>query len=76
LIAKEIFQKFKHLVMLKSDEMTASRLNLRDDIRLETLSKDPDRLRAYYYAEESDTYTLFTPYMITENSIIKQLKTL
>ena len=76
LTAKEIFQKFKYLIMLKSDEMAASRLNLRDDIRLENLSKDPDRLRAYYYAEESDAYTLFTPYMITENSIIEQLKTL
>lgn len=76
LTAKEVFRKFKHLVMLKSDEMTAGRLFLKDEIRLETLSKDPDRLRAYYYADESDTYTLFTPYMITKNSIIEQLKTI
>lgn len=62
LTAKEIFQKFKHLIMLRSDEMTGSRLNLRDDIRLERLSSDSERLRAYYYAEESDAYTLFTPY--------------
>lgn len=71
--AKEIFKKFKHLIMLKSDEMTASRLNLRDDIRLETLSKDPDRLRAYYYAEESDSYTLFTPYMLPDVNNILEL---
>lgn len=62
LTAKEIFQKFKHLIMLRSDEMTGSRLNLRDDIRLERLSSDSERLRAYYYAEEGDAYTLFTPY--------------
>lgn len=71
--AKEIFKKFKHLIMLKSDEMTASRLNLRDDIRLETLSKDPERLRAYYYAEESDSYTLFTPYMLPDVNNILEL---
>ena len=60
---KLLFQKFKHLIMLKSDEMTGITLHLNDDIRLEKLSVDWERLRAYYYAEESDRYTLFTPYM-------------
>lgn len=77
LTAKEVFQKFKHLIMLKSDEMAASRLNLRDNIRLETLSKDAERLRAYYYAEEKDEYTLFTPYIIGEGTnIVKLIETI
>ena len=69
---KELFKKFKHLVMLKSDENAATQLHLRNDIRLENLSKDSDRLRAYYYAEESDTYTLFTPYMPLKGKELKQ----
>ncbi len=74
---KELFQKFKHLLLLKSDENAATQLHLRNDIRLENLSKEEDRLRAYYYAEESDTYTLFTPYMPLEGKDLKEfIKTL
>lgn len=69
---KELFQKFKHLILLKSDSNAATQLHLRNDIRLENLSKDEERLRAYYYAEESDTYTLFTPYMPLEGNEFKQ----
>lgn len=69
---KEMFKKFKHLILLKSDENAASQLHLRNDIRLENLSKDEERLRAYYYAEESDTYTLFTPYMPLKGKEFKQ----
>lgn len=74
---KVVFQKFKHLVMLKSDETTGVTLHLNDDIRLEKLSSDWERLRAYYYAEESDSYTLFTPYMPSKSKgIINLLKTI
>ena len=74
---KELFQKFKHLLLLKSDENAATQLHLRNDIRLENLSKEEERLRAYYYAEESDTYTLFTPYMPLEGKELKEfIKTL
>lgn len=74
---KELFQKFKHLILLKSDENAATQLHLRNDIRLENLSKEEERLRAYYYAEESDTYTLFTPYMPLEGKDLKEfIKTL
>ena len=71
--SKELFQKFKHLIMLRSDEMTGSRIGLSDDIRLEKLSSDWERLRAYYYAEESDSYTLFTPYMPSKSKDIINL---
>lgn len=72
---KLVYQKFKHLIMLKSDESASAQLHLNDNIRLETLSKDLERLRAYYYSEESDTYTLFTPYMeLSNDEIINLLK--
>lgn len=72
---KLVYQKFKHLIMLKSDESASAQLHLNDNIRLEALSKDLERLRAYYYSEESDTYTLFTPYMeLSNDEIINLLK--
>lgn len=74
---KVVFQKFKHLVMLKSDETAGVTLHLNDEIRLEKLSSDWERLRAYYYAEESDSYTLFTPYMPSKSKdIINLLNTI
>ena len=77
LSTKELYQRFKHLILLRSDEMTSSRLSLNDDIHLEKLSSDWERLRAYYYAEESDNYTLFTPYMPSKSKdIINLLKTI
>lgn len=73
---KMVYQKFKHLIMLKSDEAASAQLHLNDNIRLETLSKDLERLRAYYYSEESDTFTLFTPYMeLSNEEIMNLLKT-
>ena len=58
---KTVFSKFKHLIMLRSDENAINRLNLNDELALENLSSDPERLRAYYYNEATDTYVLFTP---------------
>lgn len=70
---KDLFQKFKHLILLRSDEKAGMQMHLRDDVLLDQLSKDSERLRAYYYAEDSDTYTLFTPYV---TSSIEELKSL
>ena len=53
---------FRHLVMLKSDENAVTTLGLSDDLKLENLSSDIERLRAYYYNEGNDSYTLFTPF--------------
>lgn len=60
---RDVYKKFRHLILLKSDAATSSQLHLDDEIRLEQLCKDEDRLRAYYYSEESDEYRLFTPYI-------------
>lgn len=72
---KALYQKFKHLILLKSEERASSQLGLRDDIRLENLSREAERMRAYYYSEESDEYALFTPFMAVENveSLIKYM---
>lgn len=59
--AKEVFKMFKYLVMLHSEENVATRL-ISNDIKLEKLSDKNERLRAYYYSEDDDKYTLFTPY--------------
>ena len=68
--SKVVFSMFKHVVMLRSEEKTAMTLGLSDDIRLEDLSSEQERLRAYYYSEEDDSYQLFSPYTLpTENEL-------
>lgn len=61
--AKDFFNMFRHLVMLKSDENAVNTLGLSDDLRLENLSSDVERLRAIYYNETNNSYTLFTPFV-------------
>lgn len=60
--AKDFFNMFHHLVMLKSDDNAVNTLGLSDDLRLENLSSDIERLRAIYYNETNNSYTLFTPF--------------
>lgn len=60
--AKELFSMFRHLVMLKSDPNAVNFIGLSDDLKLENLSSDIERLRAIYYNETNDSYTLFTPF--------------
>ncbi len=60
--AKDFFNMFHHLVMLKSDENAVNTLGLNDDLKLENLSSDIERLRAIYYNETNNSYTLFTPF--------------
>lgn len=62
LSAKDFFNMFHHLVMLKSDDNAVNTLGLSDDLKLENLSSDIERLRAIYYNETSNSYTLFTPF--------------
>lgn len=62
LSAKEFFNMFHHLVMLKSDDNAVNTLGMSDELRLENLSSDIERLRAIYYNETNNSYTLFTPF--------------
>ena len=60
--ARDFFNMFHHLIMLKSDENAINTLGMSDDMRLENLSSDIERLRAIYYNETNNSYTLFTPF--------------
>ncbi len=60
--AKELFNMFHHIVMLKSDDNAVNTLGMSDDLKLENLSSDIERLRAIYYNETNNSYTLFTPF--------------
>lgn len=60
--SKEFFSMFHHLVMLRSDEKALGGLGLSDDLKLENLSSDIERLRAIYYNDTNNSYTLFTPF--------------
>lgn len=62
--AKFVFGKFNHLVMLRSEEKAAAPLGLSDDIHLDQLPSEDERLRAIYYASDRDVYQMFTPYII------------
>ena len=64
LTQQAVFSMFKHIVMLKSASDAALKLRLSDDIKLDALSEEAERLRAYYYNDEEGTYTLFTPYVL------------
>lgn len=65
LSAQNVKNLFRHWVMQRSASEAGMMLRLRDDIRLDTLSDDPDRLRAIYYNDDADTYRLMTPYRYT-----------
>ena len=60
--ARDFFNMFHHLIMLKSDENAVNTLGMSDDLRLENLSSDIERLRAIYFNETNNSYTLFTPF--------------
>ncbi len=66
---------FRHWVMLHSASDAALALRLSDEIRLDNLSDDLDRLRAIYYSDDTDTYKLLTPYRYTtEEENVELLK--
>ena len=73
----DLYAKCKHVILMRSEDTALSSLWLQDDIRvaIPKLEDNPNRLRAYYYNEESDNYLLFTPFVLpdkdTINNIIK-----
>jgi hypothetical protein len=48
--------------MLRSDAGAVNSLGMSDDLKLENLSSDIERLRAIYYNEANDSYTLFSQF--------------
>ena len=71
--SKFIFKKFRHLIMLKSDDKAALSLGLPDEIRLDTLNSEPERLRAIYYADGDDGWTLFSPFAMPNKNELSNL---
>lgn len=73
--SKTIYSRFCHLIILRSNEKDIHSLKLPDEIRPDTLEDNAERLRAYYYNEGSNTYSIFTPYMMPSvekvNNILK-----
>ena len=73
ILPKDVLKKFRHLVLLRSDARTNSRLWLPEEIQLDTLSGAPERLRAIYYADGDDGWTLFSPFVQPNKDIISSL---
>ena len=71
--SKFVFRMFRHLVLLRSDEKTAFKLGIPDEIRLEGLNSEPERLRAVYYADGDDRWTLFSPFAMPNETELSNL---
>ena len=70
---KFVYRLFRHLILLKSDFKSVSTLGLADDIRPESLNSEADRLRAIYFADGDDGWTLFSPFAIPDEKEFKSL---
>lgn len=59
---KTVSSRFKHLIVLRTDVRCSNSLGISDEYNVETLSTDPERLRAYYYNDDSAKCVLFSPF--------------
>lgn len=73
ILPKDVLKKFRHLVLLRSDARTNSKLWLPEEIQLDTLNGATERLRAIYYADGDDGWTLFSPFVQPSKDIISSL---
>jgi hypothetical protein len=48
-------------------------LGIPDEIRLENLNSEQERLRAIYYADGDDGWTLFSPFALPNESELSNL---
>lgn len=71
--SKFVLKKFRHLIMLRSDEKASMKLGIPDEIRLESFNSEPERLRAVYYADGDEGWTLFSPFAMPNKEIITSL---
>lgn len=65
--------KFRHKVILKSENKFLTPMRFSVDIDVEQLSDEEERLRAYYYPE-GDAPILFTPFQMLDKEIINSQK--
>lgn len=71
--AKVVSSRFKHIVILRSEARAAMSLGLGDDLTVENLSADIERLRAYYYCDDDGSARLFSPYEFISSTLLKTL---
>lgn len=71
--AKTIYSHFAHIILLRSGEQDVLNLRLLDDINPAALEDNADRLRAYYYNESGNRYSLLTPYVMPSIEQIDKL---
>ena len=61
--------KFRHKVILKSENKFLMPMRFSQEIDVEALSDEEEHLRAYYYPEGDDPI-LFTPYQMPDKTIL------
>ena len=61
--------KFRHKVILRSENKFLQPMRFSQDIDVESLSDEEEHLRAYYYPEGDDP-RLFTPYQMPTQETI------
>lgn len=61
--------KFRHKVILRSENKFLQPMRFSQDIDVETLSDEEEHLRAYYYPEGDDP-VLFTPYQMPDQATL------
>lgn len=67
---RTVLAKFKHLIMLHTDDRNAYNL-VNDDIDLNKLCYNNDRLRAIYFNDDTSKYTTISPYKLIDINNIK-----
>lgn len=71
--AKYVSSRFKHIIILRSELRSANTLGMSDDIMVDNLSADIDRLRAYYYCDDKGSTILFSPYNVISAQSLKTI---
>ena len=62
-------EKFRHKIILRSENKFLTPMKFSQDIDVESLSDEEEHLRAYYYPEGDDP-VLFTPFLLLEYEIM------
>lgn len=65
----EVTDKFRHKVILRSENKYLAPMRFSVDIDVEALNKEEERLRAYYYPDNGEP-KLFTPYIMPKSKKI------
>lgn len=65
----EATDKFRHKIILRSENKLIAPLRFSQEIDVEVLSDEEEHLRAYYYPE-GDNPVLFTPYLLPDINMI------